>query len=105
MNQHTPQFKRFSHLIPSGLLAIAFTLMNCLAFTGYDTLAVRYVCHSLPYRKTALTAIVSIAISNCIGLALLSGSAGEEFIRGLEADHVLLANWRSPHSRPLNILP
>jgi uncharacterized membrane protein YbhN (UPF0104 family) len=56
-------------------LAIAFTLMNCLAFTGYDTLAVRYVRHPLPYRKTALTAIVSIAISNSIGLALLSGSA------------------------------
>ncbi len=63
--------------IPSNFLgmAIAFTLMNCLAFTGYDTLAVRYIRHPLPYRKTALTAIVSIAISNSIGLALLSGSA------------------------------
>ncbi|MGB8699374.1 MAG: hypothetical protein WCD18_08165, partial [Thermosynechococcaceae cyanobacterium] len=63
--------------IPSNFLglAIAFTLMNCLAFTGYDTLAARYVRHPLPYRKTALTAMVSIAISNSIGLALLSGSA------------------------------
>lgn len=63
--------------IPSNFLglAIAFTLMNCLVFTGYDTLAVRYVHHPLTYRKTALTAMVSIAISNSIGLALLSGSA------------------------------
>lgn len=63
--------------IPSNFLglAIAFMLMNCLVFTGYDTLAVRYIRHPLPYRKTALTAIVSIAISNSIGLSLLSGSA------------------------------
>lgn len=56
-------------------LAIAFTLMNVLVFTGYDTLAVGYVRHPLPYCKTALTAVVSIPISNSIGLALLSGSA------------------------------
>ncbi len=63
--------------IPANFLgmAIVFTLLNCLAFTGYDTLAVRYIRHPLPYRKTALTAIVSIAFSNSIGLALLSGSA------------------------------
>lgn len=56
-------------------LAIVFTLMNYLTFTGYDTLAARYIRHPLPYRKTALTALVSIAISNSIGLSLLSGSA------------------------------
>jgi glycosyltransferase 2 family protein len=63
--------------IPSNFLglAVAFTLLNYLAFTGYDTLAVKYIRHPLPYRKTALTAIVSIAISNSIGLALLSSSA------------------------------
>jgi glycosyltransferase 2 family protein len=112
VSQNTALLRRISHLIPSGLglilfsvsvwtlhrelqqysfgeiwrsvaaipsnflgLAIAFTLMNCLVFTGYDTLAARYVRHPLPYRKTALAAMVSIAISNSIGLSLLSGSA------------------------------
>jgi uncharacterized membrane protein YbhN (UPF0104 family) len=55
--------------------AIALTLMNCLVFTGYDTLAVHYIRHPLIYRKTAITAITSTAVSNTVGLGLLSGSA------------------------------
>lgn len=63
--------------IPSSLLglAIALTVINYWVFTGYDTLAVRYIHHPLAYRKTAWVAIISIAISNSIGLSLLSGSA------------------------------
>jgi len=57
------------------LLALLITTLNYLVITGYDTLAVRYVRHPLPYHRTALTAIISIAISNSIGLALLTGSA------------------------------
>lgn len=57
------------------LLALLITILHYLAITGYDTLAVRYVRHPLPYRRTALTGIISIAISNSIGLALLTGSA------------------------------
>jgi lysylphosphatidylglycerol synthetase-like protein (DUF2156 family)/uncharacterized membrane protein YbhN (UPF0104 family) len=57
------------------LLAIALTLLNYLLFTGYDTLAVYHLRQSLPYRRTALVAIVSYAISNSVGFALLSGSA------------------------------
>ena len=56
-------------------LAIAFTLFNYILLTGYDTLAVRYLRHNLSYRQTALVAILSYAISNSIGFALLSGSA------------------------------
>lgn len=55
--------------------AIALTLLNCIAFTGYDTLAVRYVRHPLPYWKTALAAIASIPVGNSVGFALLSSSA------------------------------
>lgn len=51
-----------------------FTALNCLAFTGYDTLAARYIQHRLPWRKTALAALVSIATSNGSGLPPLSGS-------------------------------
>lgn len=57
------------------LLALLITLLNYSAITGYDTLAVRYIRHPLPYYRTALTAIISTAISNSVGLALLAGSA------------------------------
>jgi len=55
--------------------AIAFTLLNCWVFTGYDTLALHYMHHPLPYRQAALAAFTSIAVSNTVGLGLLSGSA------------------------------
>jgi hypothetical protein len=57
------------------LLGLLITLLNYLTITGYDTLAVRYIGHPLPYYRTALAAVISIAISNSIGLALLTGSA------------------------------
>jgi hypothetical protein len=60
-----------SHL----LLAVGLTGLNYIVLTGYDTLAVRYIRHPLPYPKTALVAVISYAISNSVGLALLSGSA------------------------------
>jgi phosphatidylglycerol lysyltransferase len=60
---------------PYLILAIALTLLNYLLFTGYDTLAVYHLRQSLSYRRTALVAIVSYAISNSVGFALLSGSA------------------------------
>jgi phosphatidylglycerol lysyltransferase len=60
---------------PYLMLAIALTLVNYILFTGYDTLAVYHLRQPLPYRRAALVAIVSYAISNSIGFALLSGSA------------------------------
>jgi phosphatidylglycerol lysyltransferase len=57
------------------LSAIALTLLNYLLLTGYDTLAVKYINQSLAYKHTALVAIISYAISNSVGFALLSGSA------------------------------
>lgn len=63
--------------IPAGYvwLAIGLTVLNYVALTGYDTLAIRYIQRSLSYEKTALVAVISYAISNSIGFALLSGSA------------------------------
>jgi uncharacterized membrane protein YbhN (UPF0104 family) len=46
-----------------------------LVMTGYDALAVRSIGDTLPFAKTALTAIISYGISNTVGLALLSSSA------------------------------
>jgi len=56
-------------------LAIALTALNYFILTSYDTLAVRFVRHPLPYRKTALVAAISYGISNTVGFALLSDSA------------------------------
>jgi uncharacterized membrane protein YbhN (UPF0104 family) len=50
-------------------------LMNYLMLTGYDTLAMVYIQGSLDYKKTAFVGFMSYAISNSVGLALLSGSA------------------------------
>lgn len=57
------------------LLAFACTALNYLMLTGYDTLAMRYIRRSIPFRKIALTAVVSQAITNTAGLELLTGSA------------------------------
>ncbi|MGB7442075.1 MAG: lysylphosphatidylglycerol synthase domain-containing protein [Coleofasciculaceae cyanobacterium] len=59
----------------SVLMGMTLTLLNYIMLTGYDTLAVRLVGNSLAYRQTALVAVISYAISNSIGFALLSGSA------------------------------
>jgi phosphatidylglycerol lysyltransferase len=56
-------------------LAVLLTVVNYGFLTGYDTLATRFVRHPLAYRKTALVAVISYAISNSVGFALLSGSA------------------------------
>lgn len=78
LSQHSPREIWSSiHAIPLRVVGVAIflTLLNYWALTGYDTLACRYVGHALPYRKTAVVAIISYAISNTVGLALLSGSA------------------------------
>jgi phosphatidylglycerol lysyltransferase len=63
--------------IPPWALALSVFLMviNYGFLTGYDALAARFVRHPLPYRQTALVAVISYAISNSVGFALLSGSA------------------------------
>jgi uncharacterized membrane protein YbhN (UPF0104 family) len=50
-------------------------VINYIFLTAYDTLAMTYVGESLPYLKTGFVGFVSYAISNSVGLALLSSSA------------------------------
>lgn len=59
------------HLLGAGLLMV----INYIFLTAYDTLAITYVGESLPYFKTGFVGFVSYAISNSVGLALLSSSA------------------------------
>lgn len=78
LHQHQPQdiLNRIAAIpVPALFLAIGLMVLNYGFLTGYDTLATRFIRHPLSYRKTALVAVISYAISNSVGLALLSGSA------------------------------
>jgi len=55
--------------------ALLLTVLNYAALTGYDALACRFIQQKLAYWKIALVSFTSYAISDSIGLALLSGSA------------------------------
>ena len=57
------------------ITASALMVINYIMLTGYDTLAMIYIQGSLDYKKTAFVGFMSYAISNSVGLALLSGSA------------------------------
>ena len=57
------------------LLAAGITVLSYLVLTGYDTLAMRYIRHSLPYRKSALASFEGFAFSHNLGLAFVSGAA------------------------------
>jgi uncharacterized membrane protein YbhN (UPF0104 family) len=63
--------------IPSVNLALAFACAaaSYLCLTGFDTLAVRHIGRSLPYRKIALTSFVSLSIGHNVGVAVLSSGA------------------------------
>lgn len=56
-------------------MAIALTFFGFLAMTGYDALAFRHLKVPLAYRRIALTTFISIAFSNVIGFAIVTGSA------------------------------
>jgi phosphatidylglycerol lysyltransferase len=56
------------------LLALGLTAASYLALTGYDTLGVRWIGRPLSYRRTAFAAAVSSAVSNTLGISLLTGT-------------------------------
>ena len=65
------------YAIPKKRLNIAILLvsLNYVVLTLYDTLSLRYIRHKLSYPKIAVTAFISYAFSQTVGLALLSGGA------------------------------
>jgi phosphatidylglycerol lysyltransferase len=56
-------------------LAIALTAVNYVALTGYDLLAFAYIRKPLPPVRIAMASFLAYAISNNIGLAMLSGAS------------------------------
>jgi phosphatidylglycerol lysyltransferase len=55
--------------------ALALTLVNYLALTGYDFLAHRYLRRPLQYGKIAFTSFIAYVFSYNVGLSVLGGSA------------------------------
>ncbi|MEO0409916.1 MAG: lysylphosphatidylglycerol synthase domain-containing protein [Cyanobacteria bacterium P01_A01_bin.135] len=55
--------------------AIALVGVSYLTLTGYDTVAARFARCPLPYRRTALVALLTYAISRSAGFSVVSGSA------------------------------
>ena len=57
------------------LLAIFATAVSYVALTGYDRSALCYVGAQVPYRVVGQTAFIAYALSNSIGLGVLTGGA------------------------------
>ncbi|BCS35058.1 hypothetical protein TBR22_A42840 [Luteitalea sp. TBR-22] len=61
---------------PSRLgLAVLLTALNYLALTGYDVLAFAYIGKRRPTRHIAAVSFLAYAVSNSLGLAMLSGAS------------------------------
>src|SRR5438105_1354000 len=57
------------------VLAVVLTLAGYLVMTGYDTLAMRYIRHPLPYVKIALASFIGYAFNNNVGFSGLVGGS------------------------------
>ncbi|MCC2657010.1 MAG: mprF [Panacagrimonas sp.] len=57
------------------LLALLATGISYIALTGYDHSALRYVGARVPYRVVGQTAFIAYALSNSVGLGVLTGGA------------------------------
>jgi uncharacterized membrane protein YbhN (UPF0104 family) len=55
--------------------AIGLTILSYLGLATYDSLAFRYIGHSLAYSKSVFTGFISAAATNTVGFAFLTGSA------------------------------
>src|SRR3989441_6040418 len=57
------------------ILAAVLTLAGYLVMTGYDTMAMRYIRHPLPYGRIALASFIGYAFNNNVGLSGLVGGS------------------------------
>lgn len=72
-------------------LAVFATFVSYVALTGYDHSSLRYVGANVPYRLVAQTAFIAYALTNTIGLGVLTGGAVRMRLygaAGVEADLV-----------------
>jgi phosphatidylglycerol lysyltransferase len=63
-------------LSPSQLaLGIGFTVLAYAVFPGYDAVALSYIRHPLPFRRTALGSFIAYSFSQTLGFPLLTGGS------------------------------
>lgn len=55
--------------------ALLLTGLSYWIMTAYDALALRYLQHPLPYRRTALASFLGYAFAHNLGLSILGGAA------------------------------
>jgi phosphatidylglycerol lysyltransferase len=65
------------------LLASALTLLSYTALASYDVMAIRYLRHPLAFGRTVFASMISYALSNNIGISILSASAARYRIYSL----------------------
>ena len=54
-------------------IALGLTFLNYVVMTGYDSLALRYIHHPLPYAKIAFASFIAYAFSASIGFSMIAG--------------------------------
>jgi phosphatidylglycerol lysyltransferase len=57
------------------LLGIGFTVLAYAVFPGYDAIALSYIRHPLPFRRTALGSFIAYSFSQTLGFPLLTGGS------------------------------
>lgn len=61
--------------ISQELAALIFTIAGYAVMTVYDFLALKYIRHPLPYRKTAAASFLGYAFSNNVGFSMVAGAS------------------------------
>jgi phosphatidylglycerol lysyltransferase len=68
--------RSIEQLAPSQLLlGIGFTALAYAVFPGYDAVALTYIRHPLPFRRTALGSFIAYSFSQTLGFPLLTGGS------------------------------
>ncbi len=74
---HWSDFFAYLRAMPRGRIALAvvLALAGYFVMTGYDTIAFRYIDHSLPYPWVAFASFTGYAINNNLGLSGVVGAS------------------------------
>jgi len=54
-------------------IALGLTFLNYAVMTGYDSMALRYIHHPLPYPKIAFASFIAYAFSASVGFSMIAG--------------------------------
>ncbi|MCP4240068.1 MAG: bifunctional lysylphosphatidylglycerol flippase/synthetase MprF [bacterium] len=78
LHEHTlAEVSQRLHAIPASTLALALALtaLSYTILTGFDGLALRYICKRIPYPRVALTSFIAYVFSMDLGLSVFGSGA------------------------------